>query len=137
MVFARLQGELQVSTQKRRPKFGNQFLSSIRFAPEAVAAEVTVQSAFVFSPMRAFVGESCIVPVFVLEALEQQHSDRISGDAVKGAIPGLSMVAPRARKNFPTCSMRATAFRFSLLTLATRPLSRWLRRPRVAKTSTA
>lgn len=107
MVFTRLDGKLQVSTQKRRPKFGNEFLHRVSVAPEAMATELAVQSAFVSGPMRVFGGWSRIVAVCISKALERRHLDRICGDAVEGAIPAVLDGRPRARKNPSTDSMQA------------------------------
>ncbi len=90
MIFAGLKSKLQIGTQESSPEFGNQFLDSVTFTPEAMPAEVTVKPGLAARPMRTFMGKRRIVAIRVLETLEWRHLDRIGGDAVKGAISSVS-----------------------------------------------
>ena len=90
VIFARFQSKLQIGAQERGPKFGNQFLNSVTFAPEAMPAEVTVEPGLAACPMGAFMGKGRVITVRVLETLEWRHLDRIGGDAVKRTISAVS-----------------------------------------------
>jgi hypothetical protein len=52
VVFAGLKSELQVGAQESCPEFGNQFLDSVTFAPEAMPTEVTVEPGLAACPVR-------------------------------------------------------------------------------------
>jgi hypothetical protein len=86
VIFARFQSKLQICAQERGPKFGNQFLNGVTFAPEAMPAEVTVEPGLAACPVGAFMGKRRVITVRVLETLEWRHLDRIGGDAVKCTI---------------------------------------------------
>ena len=87
VVFAGLKSEFQVGAQEGCPEFGNQFLDSVTFAPEAMPAEVTVEPGLAAGPVGAFMGKRRVITVRVLETLECRHLDRIGGDAVKCTTP--------------------------------------------------
>ena len=116
VIFARFKSNLQVGTEESGPEFGNQFLDSVTFAPEAMPAEVTVEPGLAACPVGAFMGKRRVITVRVLEALEWRHLDRIGGDAVKrvisavsdGCAQGLMSVYLRqARVGTPGCSQSA------------------------------
>jgi hypothetical protein len=56
VIFARLQREFKVGAQESCPEFGDQFLDRVTFAPEAMRAEVTVESGLAACPVGAFMG---------------------------------------------------------------------------------
>ena len=70
VIFARFQSKLQVGAQERGTEFRYKFLDRVTFAPEAMRAEVTVESCLAACPVGAFMGKSCVITVRVLEALE-------------------------------------------------------------------
>ena len=102
VIFARFQSKLQIGAQERGPEFGNQFLDSVTFAPEAMPAEVTVEPGLAACPVGAFMGKGRVVTVRILETLEWRHLDRIGGDAVKRTISAVSdRLLPRLRRTSP------------------------------------
>ena len=90
VILARFQSEFQIGAQESGSEFGNQFLDSVTFAPEAMPAEVTVEPGLAACPMGAFMGERRVITVRVLETLEWRHLDRIGGDAVKRTVSAVS-----------------------------------------------
>ena len=62
MIFAGLKSKLQIGAQERGPKFGNQLLDRVTFAPKAMPAEVTVEPGLAACPVGAFVGKRRVVP---------------------------------------------------------------------------
>src|SRR5258708_6569980 len=73
VILTGFQSKLKVGAQERAPKFGNQSLDSVTFAPEAMPAEVTVEPGLAACPMGKFMGKRRIVTVRVLETLEWRH----------------------------------------------------------------
>src|SRR5258708_16550498 len=90
VIFARFQSKLQVGAQESCPEFGNQFLDSVTFAPQAMPAELTVETGCAARPMGAFMGKRRVITVRVLETLEWRHLDCIRGDAVERTISAVS-----------------------------------------------
>jgi len=70
VIFARFKSKLQIGAQEGGPEFGNQFLDSVTFAPEAMPAEVTVEPGLAAGPVGAFMGKRRVITVRVLETLE-------------------------------------------------------------------
>ena len=90
VIFTRFQSKLQVGAQESCPEFGNQFLDSVTFAPEAMPAEVTVKPGLAACPVGAFMGKRRVITVSVLETLEWRHLDHIGGDTVERSISAVS-----------------------------------------------
>src|ERR1700722_7321459 len=90
VILARFQSKFQIGAQESGSEFGNQFLDSVTFAPEAMPAEVTVEPGLAACPMGTFMGKGRVVTVGVLETLEWRHLDHIGGNAVKRTISAVS-----------------------------------------------
>src|SRR5207248_7346147 len=90
VVFAGLKSEFQVGAQEGCPEFGNQFLDSVTFAPEAMPAEVTVEPRLAACPVGAFMGEGRVITVGVLETLEWRHLNHIGGNSTTRTISAVS-----------------------------------------------
>src|SRR6202041_2422783 len=90
MVLARFKSKLQIGAQERSPKFGNQLLDRVTFAPKAMPAEVTVEPGHAACPVGAFMGQGNVVTVGILKTLEWWHLDLIGAGAGKRAISATS-----------------------------------------------
>src|SRR5450755_3341280 len=90
VIFAGLQSKFQIGAQESGPQFGNQFLDSVTFAPEAMPAKVTVEPGLAACPMGTFMGKRRVITVSVLETLEWRHLDRIGGDTIERSISAVS-----------------------------------------------
>jgi signal transduction histidine kinase len=118
MIFAGLKGKLQIGAQERGPKFSNQFLDCVTFAPEAMPAEVTVEPGLAARPMGALMGKGRVVTVRVLETLERRHLDRIGGDVVKRTVFAVSDGGSQGCEELFRELERTSALIENLMTLA-------------------
>jgi hypothetical protein len=58
VILTSFQRKFKIGAKKSSPEFGNQFLNSVTFAPEAMPAEVTVEPGLAACPMGAFMGKA-------------------------------------------------------------------------------
>lgn len=61
MVFARLGGQGEVSTEERRAQLGDQFLAGIAFVAPAVPAKVTGKAGLMLRPVGEFMRQGRII----------------------------------------------------------------------------
>jgi hypothetical protein len=72
MILAGLQGDREISAQKRSAQFGDEFLAGISGIAECLAREVTVQTPFMLCPVRELVQQYGVVALRIPERLERR-----------------------------------------------------------------
>jgi hypothetical protein len=79
VVFPDLRSDAEVSTQECAAQFWDQLLAGIAGVAETLAAEVTIETCLMASPVREFMKDGGLKTFLVLERLEWRGLDAVGG----------------------------------------------------------